>query len=181
MGPFYPPFGQNPMNIYPAMNPMNQGFNPVSAQPPQNVPLAGGPLSWEKVAGIADTFLGQNAGNLVRKVKMMVNVQSELKSLTDAAQTAYQNAAIITDKPVAQVQAEAESMLKDPQFWLSHKDAIRDAVLMTITNIYVQRNVAPSRWNAFQSGGFPAPTPQAQPQTQNENAGGIKMTVEGEK
>lgn len=178
MGPFYP-FGQNPI-FYPAMNPMNQGFNPVSAQPPQNAPQAGGPLSWEKVAGVADTFLGQNAGNLVRKIKMMVNVQSELKSLTDAAQAAYQNAAIITDKPLAVVQAEAEAMLRDPQFWISHKDAIRDAVLMTITNIYVQRNVAPSRWQSFQSGGFPAQNPQAQPQTQNENASGIKMTVEGE-
>ena len=179
MGPFYPPFG-NPMGFYPAMN-TQMGLNPASVQPPQSASQAGGPLSWDKVAGIADTFLGQNAGNLVRKVKMMVNVQSELKSLTDAAQAAYQNAAIITDKPVAQVQAEAESMLKDPQFWLSHKDAIRDAVLMTITNIYVQRNVAPSRWNAFQSGGFPAQNPQAPPQTQNENAGVIKMTVEGEK
>ncbi len=176
MGPFYPPFGQNPMGFYPAMN--NPMGLTASVQPPQSASQAGGPLSWEKVAGIADTFLGQNAGNLVRKVKMMVNVQSELKSLTDAAQTAYQNAAVITDKPVAQVQAEAEAMLKDPQFWLSHKDAIRDAVLMTITNIYVQRNVAPSRWSAFQTGGFPTQSTQTQAKQENR---GIHMTVDEEK
>lgn len=177
MGPYFPPFGQSPLGFYPAMNPMNQGF-PAPVPPQQAAPQAGGPLSWDKIAGIADTFLGRNAGDLVRKVKMMVNMQAELKGLSDAAQSAYQNAAMITDKPLAIVQAEAEAMLKDPQFWISHKDAIRDAVLMTLTNIYIQRSVPPSRWNAFQNGTFqqqnsPVQTPKAE-------HGGIKMTVEGE-
>lgn len=173
MGPFYPPFGQNPLGYYPTLNP---NFSSVSMPSPQGATQTGG-ISWEKVAGIADTFLGQNAGNLVRKVKMLVNVQAEIKSLTDSAQQAYQSAAILTDKPVATVQAEAELMLKDPQFWLTHKDAIRDAVLMTITNIYIQRNVPPSKWQNIQTGGFQV---QTQTQPAPENKGGIKMTVEKE-
>lgn len=163
------PFGFNPM-----VNPYGfYGSSPFNSAPVQ--PQTAGPtgLSWDKAVGIADNLFGQSAGNLVRKIRTIINIQNEIKNVSEAAQNAYQNAAVITDKPIATVQAEAEAMLKDPQFWITHKDAIRDAVILTIANIYIQRNVPPSKLQSMQ---FNAPQANEAQKVKRE----IKMTTESE-